>query len=91
MQNDIGGRFLRHCFAIVCFKLVAPGKPKLERTMPMLVLSVICLIAYLVPEVLQAQEARPRSMLVLDQSETRGPFYYDIFSALRSTVIAHLD
>ena len=58
--------------------------------MPMLVLSVICLIAYLVPGVLLAQEARPRSMLVLDQSESRGPFYYDIFSALRSTVLAHL-
>src|SRR6516165_6526774 len=58
--------------------------------MPMLVLSVICLIAYLVPGVFLAQEARPRSMLVLDQSESRGPFYYDIFSALRSTVLAHL-
>jgi signal transduction histidine kinase len=28
-------------------------------------------------------------MLVFDQSGTRGPFYYEIFSALRSTVKAH--
>jgi signal transduction histidine kinase len=28
----------------------------------------------------------PRSLLILDQSDVRGPFYYEIFSALRSTV-----
>jgi signal transduction histidine kinase len=30
----------------------------------------------------------PRAMLVLDQSEVRGPFYHSIFSGLRSTVNA---
>jgi ABC-type uncharacterized transport system substrate-binding protein len=29
---------------------------------------------------------RPRSMLVLDQSELRGPFYYQLFSGLREVV-----
>jgi signal transduction histidine kinase len=33
-----------------------------------------------------AEEARPRSILVLDQSDLRGPFYYQIFSALRAVV-----
>src|SRR3954471_22073678 len=32
--------------------------------------------------------APPRSILVLDQSDVRGPFYYQIFSAFRSAVNA---
>jgi ABC-type uncharacterized transport system substrate-binding protein len=35
-----------------------------------------------------AAESLPRSILVLDQSDVRGPFYYQIFSALRSAVNA---
>jgi signal transduction histidine kinase len=31
-------------------------------------------------------ELRPRSILVLDQSEARGPFYYQLFSGLREVV-----
>ena len=31
-------------------------------------------------------ESRPRSILVLDQSELRGPFYYQLFSGLREVV-----
>jgi signal transduction histidine kinase len=31
-------------------------------------------------------ELRPRSILVLDQSELRGPFYYQLFSGLREVV-----
>jgi signal transduction histidine kinase len=31
-------------------------------------------------------ELRPRSILVLDQSEVRGPFYYQLFSGLREVV-----
>jgi signal transduction histidine kinase len=46
------------------------------------------LIACLSPISLLAGEARPRSMLVLDQSDVRGPFYYEVFSALRSIVAA---
>ncbi len=34
----------------------------------------------------EAELARPRSMLVLIESDVRGPFYYEVFSALRSTV-----
>ena len=33
-----------------------------------------------------AAEPLPRSILVLHQSDVRGPFYYQVFSALRSTV-----
>ncbi|WP_249144041.1 ABC transporter substrate binding protein [Bradyrhizobium lablabi] len=32
---------------------------------------------------------RPRSVLVLDQSDRRGPFYYQVFSGLRAAVSAH--
>ena len=31
-------------------------------------------------------ELRPRSILVLDQSEARGPFYYQLFSGFREAV-----
>src|SRR5437588_12606617 len=49
---------------------------------------ILCLTAFLVPVHLPAEEARPRSILVLDQSEARGPFYYQVFSGLRSAVNA---
>jgi signal transduction histidine kinase len=49
---------------------------------------ILCLIAVLVPVRLPATEMRARSILVLDQSESRGPFYYQIFSGLRSAVNA---
>jgi signal transduction histidine kinase len=48
---------------------------------------ILCLIALLMPVHLPAA-TRARSILVLDQSETRGPFYYQIFSGLRSVVNA---
>jgi hypothetical protein len=34
------------------------------------------------------QEARLRSMLVLDQSDLREPFYHPVFSGLRSALSA---
>jgi hypothetical protein len=37
---------------------------------------------------LPAAEVGPRSILVLDQSEANAPFYYQIFSGLRSAVNA---
>jgi signal transduction histidine kinase len=49
---------------------------------------ILCLTAVLVPVHLPAAEMRARSIFVLDQSESRGPFYYQIFSGLRSTVNA---
>jgi hypothetical protein len=49
---------------------------------------IICLTALLAPMRLTATETRARSILVLDRSETSGPFYYQIFSSLRSTVDA---
>ena len=49
---------------------------------------ILCLTAVLVPARLPAAEMRARSILVLDQSESRGPFYYQIFSGLRSVVNA---
>ena len=50
---------------------------------------MMVLAAALWPAGLRAQEPRPHSMLVLDQSDRRGPFYYQVFSGLRSAVSAH--
>jgi signal transduction histidine kinase len=49
---------------------------------------ILCLTALLSPVRLPAGEVRARSILVLDQSEARGPFYYQIFSGLRSVLSA---
>jgi signal transduction histidine kinase len=49
---------------------------------------MIGLAAALVPAFSAAEEARPRSMLVLDQSDVRAPFYYEVFSRLRAVVNA---
>ena len=49
---------------------------------------IVCLTAVLVPVHLPAAEMRARSILVLDQSESRGPFYYQIFTGLCSVVNA---
>lgn len=45
-----------------------------------------CVVALLTPVQATAQEPRSRSILVLDQSDMRGPFYYQVISGLRSTV-----
>src|ERR1700761_4411526 len=42
----------------------------------------------LAPADLSATEAQPRSILYIDQSDLRGPFYYQIFSAFRAEVSA---
>ena len=47
---------------------------------------ILCLTALWAPVRLPAAETRARSILVLDQSEARGPFYYQIFSGLRAAV-----
>jgi hypothetical protein len=48
---------------------------------------LVCVVSLLTPVQVAAQEARPRSILVLDhQSDLRGPFYYSVFSGLRSAV-----
>jgi signal transduction histidine kinase len=49
---------------------------------------ILCLTALLAPVRLLAAETRARSILVLDQSEATGPFYYQVFSGLRATVSA---
>ena len=49
---------------------------------------MLCLGLLLSPMDLQAQEIRARSILVLDQSEPRGPFYFQIFSSIRAEVDA---
>ena len=49
---------------------------------------ILCLTALLAPARLSAAEVRARSVLVLDQSEARGPFYYQVFSGLRSVLTA---
>ena len=47
---------------------------------------IIGLVALLAPVELPAADSRPRSILYLDQSDLRGPFYYQIFSAFRADV-----
>jgi len=48
----------------------------------------VCLIACVASGLSLAAEPSPHSILVLDQANVRGPFYYAVFSALRSTVEA---
>jgi signal transduction histidine kinase len=52
---------------------------------------IVGLIALLAPYSLLAEEMRPRSILVLDQSDVRGPFYYQLFSRLRDTVTSNTE
>ena len=49
---------------------------------------LVSVVALLTPIRATAQEARPRSVLVLDQADMRGPFYYQVFSGFRSVVNA---
>ena len=49
---------------------------------------IVFLAATLAPACVFAQDVRPRSILVLDQSDLRGPFYYQVFSGLRAVVSA---
>ena len=49
---------------------------------------LIGVAAFLTPLPVTAQEGRSRSILVLDQSDLRGPFYYAVFSGLRSVLSA---
>lgn len=49
---------------------------------------VLCAVLLLMPACLRAGELRPRSILVLDQSDLRGSFYYEVFSAIRAAVNA---
>src|SRR4051812_15614720 len=48
----------------------------------------VSLVLLLSPFDLQAQESRARSVLVLDQSEPRGPFYFQIFTGIRAELNA---
>src|SRR3954452_15003831 len=52
---------------------------------------IVGLVALLVPTCIAAQQVRPQSILVLDQSDLRGPFYYRLFSGLRDTVATHTE
>lgn len=51
---------------------------------------ILWLIALLLPISLSAQEKRPHSILVLDQSDG-GPFYYQLLAGVRAVVAAHPD
>jgi signal transduction histidine kinase len=46
------------------------------------------LLALLTPGHVSAQDGRPQSVLVLDQSNLRGPFYYQLSSGLREVLDA---
>jgi signal transduction histidine kinase len=49
---------------------------------------IIWVVLLLAPAELSAADSRPRSILYLDQSDLRGPFYYQIFSAFRAEISA---
>jgi signal transduction histidine kinase len=51
---------------------------------------IVGLLMLLAPTAL-AQERRPHSVLVLDQSDLRGPFYYQLSAGLRGTLSGHAD
>jgi signal transduction histidine kinase len=50
---------------------------------------IVGLFALLAPADLLAGETRPRSILVLDQSDMRGSFYHQIFAAFQTEVGSH--
>lgn len=52
---------------------------------------VIGFFALLAPMSSSAQERRPHSVLVLDQSDLRGPFYYQLSTAMRGALGGHRD
>jgi signal transduction histidine kinase len=49
---------------------------------------IVGLIALLAPICVSAQQARPHSVLVLDQSDLRGPFHYQLWSGMRGVLDA---
>ena len=52
---------------------------------------VVGLFALFVPPGLLAQEVRSHSVLLLDQSDLRGPFYYQLSAGLRGVLDAHAE
>jgi signal transduction histidine kinase len=54
-------------------------------------LGLLWTIAYLVPDVSRAEPLIPRSILVIDQSDGRGPTYFALYSSFLSTVNASSD
>src|ERR1700722_2307739 len=50
---------------------------------------IVGLFALLAPADLPAEEARPRSILMLDQSDMRGSFYHQIFAAFQTEEGSH--
>ncbi|HTO65866.1 MAG TPA: ATP-binding protein [Bradyrhizobium sp.] len=49
---------------------------------------IVCLFVVMLPVKAPAQGQRARSILFLDQSDLRGPFYYEIFRAFRQRIAA---
>jgi signal transduction histidine kinase len=52
---------------------------------------IVGLIVLLAPLSLSAEEARPHSVLVLDESDLRGPFYYQLWAGLPGQLDAYTD
>jgi signal transduction histidine kinase len=67
-----------------------PVRPRLagKHTMRQIRWLVICVLVSLLPANSAAQEARPRSILVLDDGNAKAPFYYEAYSSLRAVVTA---
>jgi signal transduction histidine kinase len=49
---------------------------------------IVCLFVVMLPAEAPAQGQRARSILFLDQSDLRGPFYYEVFRAFRQRIAA---
>lgn len=83
---------MRHSFAQRCRVPSAQSDVSLSWGRRVMVVRIagliLCLTALLTSMRLPAAEMRAQSILVLDQAEARGPFYYQIFSSLRSAVNA---
>lgn len=50
---------------------------------------IVFLAVAMAPACVWAQQPRPHAILVLDQAESRGPFYDLLFSGLREVVVGH--
>lgn len=79
------------CVTIGCYGITNTSSPGIGEMLMGIHRLIVWTAVLLVPVNVLASEARPRTILFLDQSETRGPFYQEIFSGFRDTVNADIE
>jgi signal transduction histidine kinase len=84
LQPGRYGGLRSHPCRPVCVRPRFAGK----RTMRQIRWLVLGFLVCLCPVSSAAQEARPRSILVLDDANAKAPFYYEAYSSLRAIVTA---